>query len=137
MQSSALRLRLWQFKISQIHELLMTLLTGHNNIYTLLRIFDSLINDLWPRKCRIIASINDYKRLMNWLASSCFKRFKWDIKMKIIALILLSEVFQFSNGNPTGEVRIVGGEDAVLGQFPHQVLWAHGVINHNYCSPLL
>ena len=47
--------------------------------------------------------------------------------MKIIALILLSEVFQFSNGNPTGEVRIVGGEDAVLGQFPHQVLWTHSI----------
>ena len=45
--------------------------------------------------------------------------------MKIIALILLFGVFQFSNGNPTGEVRIVGGEDAVLGQFPHQVLWAY------------
>ena len=44
--------------------------------------------------------------------------------MKIIALILLSGVFQFSNGNPTGEIRIVGGEDAVLGQFPYQVLWA-------------
>ena len=45
--------------------------------------------------------------------------------MKIIALILLFGVFQFSNGNQTGEVRIVGGEDAVLGQFPHQVLWAY------------
>ena len=45
--------------------------------------------------------------------------------MKIIDLILLSGVFQFSIGNPTGEVRIVGGEDAVLGQFPHQVLWAY------------
>ena len=45
--------------------------------------------------------------------------------MEIIFLILLFGVFQFSNGNPTGEVRIVGGEDAVLGQFPHQVLWAY------------
>ena len=42
-----------------------------------------------------------------------------------IVLILLYGVFQFSNGNPTGDIKIVGGEDAVLGQFPHQVLWAY------------
>ena len=52
--------------------------------------------------------------------------------MKIIALILLFGVFQFSNGNPTGEVRIVGGEDAVLGQFPHQVLWAYFELNSHW-----
>ena len=52
--------------------------------------------------------------------------------MKIIALILLFGVFQFSNGNQTGEVRIVGGEDAVLGQFPHQVLWAN--ISNVFCG---
>ena len=49
--------------------------------------------------------------------------------MKINALIFLSGVFQFSNGNPTGDIRIVGGEEAVLGQFPHQVLWAVGFHN--------
>jgi len=54
--------------------------------------------------------------------------------MKIIVLILLSGVFQFSNGNPTGEVRIVGGEDAVLGQFPHQVLWARSVNGDVICG---
>ena len=54
--------------------------------------------------------------------------------MKIIALILLSGVFQFSNGNPTGEVRIVGGEDAVLGQFPHQVLWANREYGDVFCG---
>jgi secreted trypsin-like serine protease len=54
--------------------------------------------------------------------------------MKIIALILFSGVFQFSNGNPTGEVRIIGGEDAELGQFPHQVLWAHGVNGYGICG---
>ena len=54
--------------------------------------------------------------------------------MKIIALILLSGVFQFSNGNPTGEVRIVGGEDAVLGQFPHQVLWANSEYGDVFCG---
>ena len=42
-----------------------------------------------------------------------------------IVLILLYGVFQFSSGNPTGDIKIVGGEDAVLGQFPHQVLWAY------------
>ena len=45
--------------------------------------------------------------------------------MKIIALIFLFGVFQFSNGNPTNDDRIVNGEDAVLGQFPHQVLWTY------------
>ena len=54
--------------------------------------------------------------------------------MKIFVLILLSGVFQFSNGNPTGEVRIVGGEDAVLGQFPHQVLWARSVNGDVICG---
>ena len=50
-----------------------------------------------------------------------------------IVLILLSGVFQFSNGNPTGDIKILGGEDAVLGQFPHQVLWVELVskeLNH-------
>ena len=54
--------------------------------------------------------------------------------MKIFVLILLSGVFQFSIGNPTGEVRIVGGEDAVLGQFPHQVLWAHSIDSYGVCG---
>ena len=54
--------------------------------------------------------------------------------MKIFVLILLSGVFQFSNGNPTGKVRIVGGEDAVLGQFPHQVLWARSVNGDVICG---
>jgi len=45
--------------------------------------------------------------------------------MKIIALLFLFGVFQFSNGNPTNDDRIVNGEDAVLGQFPHQVLWTY------------
>ena len=45
--------------------------------------------------------------------------------MKIIILIFLSGVFQFSDGNPTGDIKIVNGEDAELGQFPHQVLWAY------------
>ena len=54
--------------------------------------------------------------------------------MEIIFLILLFAVFQFSNGNPTGEVRIVGGEDAVLGQFPHQVLWARTVNGDVICG---
>ena len=54
--------------------------------------------------------------------------------MEIIFLILLFGVFQFSNGNPTGEVRIVGGEDAVLGQFPHQVLWARSVNGDVVCG---
>ena len=46
--------------------------------------------------------------------------------MKIIVVfIFLVGTFQFSNGNPTGENKIVGGEDAVLGQYPHQVLWAY------------
>ena len=45
--------------------------------------------------------------------------------MKIIVLIFVVGFFQFSNGNPTGNIKIVGGEDAVLGQFPHQVLWAY------------
>ena len=43
--------------------------------------------------------------------------------IKIIALLFLFGVFQFSNGNPTNDDRIVNGEDAELGQFPHQVLW--------------
>ena len=45
--------------------------------------------------------------------------------MKIIALLFLFGVFQFSNGNPTNDDRIVNGEDAELGQFPHQVLWTY------------
>ena len=45
--------------------------------------------------------------------------------MKIIVLIFVVGIFQFSNGNPTWDIKIVGGEDAVLGQFPHQVLWAY------------
>ena len=45
--------------------------------------------------------------------------------MKIIAFLFFFEVFQFSNGNPSGDDRIVNGEDAALGQFPHQVLWAY------------
>merc|ERR1711935_1120232 len=47
------------------------------------------------------------------------------IMMKIIAFLFFFEVFHFSNGNPTGDDRIVNGEDAVPGQFPHQVLWAY------------
>ena len=45
--------------------------------------------------------------------------------MKIIVLVFVVGVSQFSNGNPTGDNKIVGGEDAELGQFPHQVLWAY------------
>ena len=45
--------------------------------------------------------------------------------MKIIVLVFVVGIFQFSNGNPTRNIKIVGGEDAVLGQFPHQVLWAY------------
>ena len=45
--------------------------------------------------------------------------------MKIIALVFLFGVFQFSNGNPTNDDRIVNGEDAEQGQFPHQVLWTY------------
>ena len=53
--------------------------------------------------------------------------------MKIITvLISLSGVFQFSYGNPTG--KIVGGEDAVLGQFPHQILWAYGDYDNVFCG---
>ena len=44
--------------------------------------------------------------------------------MKLIFLLSLSGVFQFSNGNPTSDFKIVNGEDAVLNQFPYQVLWA-------------
>ena len=44
--------------------------------------------------------------------------------MKLLFLLFLSGVYQFSNGNPTGDIKIVNGEDAVLGQFPYQVLWA-------------
>ena len=43
----------------------------------------------------------------------------------MVVLTFLVGTFQFSNGNQTGENKIVGGEDAVLGQFPHQVLWAY------------
>ena len=45
--------------------------------------------------------------------------------MKIIVYLSFFEVFQFSNGNPSGDDRIVNGEDAALGQFPHQVLWTY------------
>ena len=45
--------------------------------------------------------------------------------MKTIALLFLFAIFQFSNGNPTNDDRIVNGEDAKLGQFPHQVLWTY------------
>ena len=45
--------------------------------------------------------------------------------MKFIAFIFLFGVFEFSNGNRIADIKIVGGEDAVLGQFPHQVLWAY------------
>ena len=45
--------------------------------------------------------------------------------MKIIVLIFVVGIVRFSNGNPTWDIKIVGGEDAVLGQFPHQVLWAY------------
>ena len=66
---------------------------------------------------------------MHCLSNSCQV-----FKMKhFIVLILLSGVFQFSNGNPTGDIKILGGEDAVLGQFPHQVLWVELVskeLNH-------
>ena len=44
--------------------------------------------------------------------------------MKLIFLLFLSGVYQCSNGNPTGDFKIVNGEDAVLSQFPYQVLWA-------------
>ena len=54
--------------------------------------------------------------------------------MKIIVLIFLFGAFQFSNGNPTGDNKIVGGEDAVLGQFPHQVLWARGENGDVFCG---
>ena len=40
--------------------------------------------------------------------------------IKIIAFLFFLELFQFSNCDD----RIVNGEDAKLGQFPHQVLWA-------------
>merc|ERR1719210_1900065 len=43
----------------------------------------------------------------------------------IIAFLFLCGIFQFSNGNQTDGNKIVNGEDAVLGQFPHQVLWAY------------
>ena len=54
--------------------------------------------------------------------------------MKIIALLFLFGVFQFSNGNPTGESKIVNGEDAELGQFPHQVLWASDAYASVFCG---
>ena len=44
--------------------------------------------------------------------------------IKIIAFLFFFELFQFSNGNPPNDEKIVNGEDAKLGQFPHQVLWA-------------
>ena len=45
--------------------------------------------------------------------------------IKIIALLFFFGVFQFSSGNPTNDERIFNGEDAKLGQFPHQVLWVN------------
>ena len=45
--------------------------------------------------------------------------------IKIITLLFFFGVFQFSNGNPTNDGRIANGEDAKLGQFPHQVLWVN------------
>ena len=58
---------------------------------------------------------------MHCLSNSC-QVFK--MKHFIVLINFLSGVFQFSNGNPTGDIKIVNGEDAVLGQFPYQVLWA-------------
>jgi len=54
--------------------------------------------------------------------------------MKIIALLFLFGVFQFSNGNQTGDDKIVNGEDAELGQFPHQVLWARDAYASVFCG---
>ena len=45
--------------------------------------------------------------------------------MKIIVLLFVVGIVRFSSGNPTWDIKIVGGEDAVLGQFPQQVLWAY------------
>ena len=42
-----------------------------------------------------------------------------------IALLFLSGLIQFSNCYPNIDVKIVNGEDATLGQFPHQVLWMY------------
>ena len=54
--------------------------------------------------------------------------------MKIIALLFIFAFFQFSNGNPSGDDRIVNGEDAKLGQFPHQVLWASDSYGSVFCG---
>ena len=54
--------------------------------------------------------------------------------MKIITLFFFFEVFQFSNGNPSGDDRIVNGKDAVPGQFPHQVLWARNAYGSVFCG---
>ena len=54
--------------------------------------------------------------------------------MKIIAFLFLFGVFQFSNGNPTNDDKIVNGKDAVLGQFPHQVLWARDAHGSVFCG---
>ena len=44
--------------------------------------------------------------------------------MNLLVLLFLSGIFLQSNGEENvGDDKIVGGEDAVLGQFPHQVLW--------------
>ena len=55
--------------------------------------------------------------------------------IKIIALLFFFGIFQFSSGNPTNDDRIVNGEDAKLGQFPHQVLWVNTVsFSKVYCG---
>ena len=54
--------------------------------------------------------------------------------IKIITFLFFFGVFQFSNGNPSGDDRIVNGEDAKLGQFPHQVLWASDSYGSVFCG---
>ena len=54
--------------------------------------------------------------------------------MKIIAPFFFFAVFHFSKGNPSGDDRIVNGEDAKLGQFPHQVLWARDAYASVFCG---
>ena len=48
--------------------------------------------------------------------------------MKIINFLYFWVFFQNYDARKIGNDRIVNGDEAVLGQFPYQVLWAKGVI---------
>merc|ERR1711935_1205234 len=68
------------------------------------------------------------------MGSCAEDQFAHTIMMKIIFFLFLFGVFQFSNGNPTNDDKIVNGKDAELGQFPHQVLWARDAYASVFCG---